>query len=330
MLPSMMTGPAATGTITPVTVTKGDDSIPPDSLFQLETFISTETNARFETAKSNKTDFVVEEGTEVDLATPVSVESESMMEVEMTMSVAETVTPVHKVNRSVEVRAMEAVTNACVGIVCLYCTILGVAPEYYYEPVSVKKFRSMPEVLRFLKTGSLRKKSTGGDATPSETPNSKKQKKRCSKKEKNKTTSFYSDCLNPPQSVCWVLTDSSADTWAPFVHGNMVPEGQRQEWDAVFSTVSQRNANRDHRDLIVFDGFLLWCRNRQKVLHLNSVHDVQVWSVIGVVEPVNLKHFTKMDITEKLSKVRAMEGVTNACIGVGCLYCTIVGVAPEV
>ncbi|KAM3202151.1 hypothetical protein P3L10_029775 [Capsicum annuum] len=56
-------------------------------------------------------------------------------------------------------------------------------------------------------------------------------------------------------------------------------------------------------DLIVVDGFLLWRRNRQKVLHLNSVHDVQVWSVIGVVEPVNLKHFTKMDISEKLSQV---------------------------
>ncbi|PHT97033.1 hypothetical protein BC332_34040 [Capsicum chinense] len=149
----------------------------------------------------------------------------------------------------------------------------------------------MAEVFHFLKTGSRRKKSTGGDATPSETINRKKQKKSSSKKEQNKT-SFYSDSLNPPQSICWVLTDSSADTWAPFVHGNMVPEGQRQEWDAVFSTVSQRNANRDagvsnHRDLIVVDGFLLWRRNRQKVLHLNSVHDVQVWSVIGVVEPVN-------------------------------------------
>ncbi|KAM3398838.1 hypothetical protein P3S68_002354 [Capsicum galapagoense] len=58
----------------------------------------------------------------------------------------------------------------------------------------------MPEVLRFLKTGSMRKKSTGGDATPSETPNSKKQKKSCSKKEINKTISFYSDSLNPTQS----------------------------------------------------------------------------------------------------------------------------------
>ncbi|PHT28317.1 hypothetical protein CQW23_32089 [Capsicum baccatum] len=83
--------------------------------------------------------------------------------------------------------------------------------EYYCEPVSGITFRSMPEVLRFLKTCSTSKKSTGGDAT----------------------------------SVCWVLADSSTDTWAPFVHGNMVPEGQRQEWDAVISTVSQRNANRD-------------------------------------------------------------------------------------
>ncbi|PHT24450.1 hypothetical protein CQW23_35818 [Capsicum baccatum] len=102
----------------------------------------------------------------------------------------------------------------------------------------------MPEVLRFLKTGSTRKESTGGDATPSETPNSKKQKKSSLKKEKDKTT-FYSDSLNPPQSVFWVLADSSTDTRAHFVHGDMVPEGQRQEWDAVFSTVSQRNANRD-------------------------------------------------------------------------------------
>ncbi|PHT26897.1 hypothetical protein CQW23_33497 [Capsicum baccatum] len=65
--------------------------------------LCTETNARFETAKLNKADFVIEEGNEVDLATPVSVESESKMEVQTTVSVAETVTPVHKVNRSVEV-----------------------------------------------------------------------------------------------------------------------------------------------------------------------------------------------------------------------------------
>ncbi|PHT27542.1 hypothetical protein CQW23_32859 [Capsicum baccatum] len=205
MLPSM-TGPAATGTIMPVTVTRGDDSIPPDSLLQLETFICAEMNARFETAKPNKADFVVEEGKEVDLATPVSVESKSKMEVQMTKSVAETVTPMHKVNRSVE---------------------------------------SKPDVLHFLEMGGRCKRSTGGDATPSETPNREKQKKSSSMKEEMKTTSSYSDSLNPPQSVCWVLTDSSAKTLTPFIHSNMIPDGQKKEWDAVFSTVSQRNANRD-------------------------------------------------------------------------------------
>ncbi|PHT25869.1 hypothetical protein CQW23_34511 [Capsicum baccatum] len=167
----------------------------------------------------------------------------------MTKSVAETVTPVHKVNRLVEENVKrpswlpkdwkfetKVRTNGASA---------GAVDNYYCEPVSGKKFRSMPEVLRFLKTVSTSKKSTRGYATPSETPNSKKQKKSSLNKEKDKTTSFYSDSLNPPQSVCWVLADSSTDTRAPFVPGNMVPEGQRQEWDAVFSTVSQRNANRD-------------------------------------------------------------------------------------
>ncbi|KAF3629386.1 hypothetical protein FXO38_27701 [Capsicum annuum] len=100
-MPHSMTGPAATSTIMPVTVTGGDDSIPLDSLLQLETFISAETNARLETAKPNKADFVVKEGKEVDLATPVLVKSESKMEIQMTKSVAETVMPMHKVNRLV-------------------------------------------------------------------------------------------------------------------------------------------------------------------------------------------------------------------------------------
>ncbi|PHT69070.1 hypothetical protein T459_28557 [Capsicum annuum] len=96
-------GPATAGTIKLVTITGGDDGIPPDLLLQSETHISSKTNARFETAKPNKADFVVEEGKKVNLATPVSVESESKMEVQTTESVAETVTPVQKVNRSVEV-----------------------------------------------------------------------------------------------------------------------------------------------------------------------------------------------------------------------------------
>ncbi|PHT34964.1 hypothetical protein CQW23_26764 [Capsicum baccatum] len=96
-------GPVTAGTIKLVTVTGGDDGIMPDSLLHSETHISANTNARYEIAELNKADFVVEEGKKVNLATLVSVESESKMEDQMTKSMAEMVTPVHKVNRSVEV-----------------------------------------------------------------------------------------------------------------------------------------------------------------------------------------------------------------------------------
>ncbi|PHT97772.1 Methyl-CpG-binding domain-containing protein 5 [Capsicum chinense] len=151
-----MTGPATAGTITPVTVTGGDDGIPPDLLLQSKTYISAETNARFKTAKPNKADFVVEEGKEVDLATSVSVKSKSKMEV-------------HKVNRSVKVNVKRpSWLSEDWKFERKFCTNGASArtvDNYYYEPVSGKKFRSMPEVLRFLKTGSMRKKSTGGNAT---------------------------------------------------------------------------------------------------------------------------------------------------------------------
>ncbi|KAM3398843.1 hypothetical protein P3S68_002359 [Capsicum galapagoense] len=310
---SSMTGPAAAGTITPVT--RGDDGIPPDSLLQSETYISAETNARFKTAKPNKADFVVEEGKEVDLATPVSVESESKMEVQMTKSVAETVTPVHKVNRSVEVNVKRprwlsedwkferkfCTNGASAGTVVnraetnvrfktakpnkadfvveegkevdlatpvsveseskmevqmtksvaetvtpvhkvnrsvevnvkrprwlsedwkferKFCTngaSAGTVDNYYYDPVSGTKFQSKTEVLDFLVTGSKHKDNTGGDATPSETRSSKKQKKCSSEKGKEKITYSYFDAANPPVCVCWVQTDSCADTWTPFI-----------------------------------------------------------------------------------------------------------------
>ncbi|PHT69071.1 hypothetical protein T459_28558 [Capsicum annuum] len=118
------------------------------------------------------------------------------MEVQMTESVAETVTPVHK---------------------------------YYYDPVSGSKFQSKTEVLDFLVTGGKLRADTGGDATPSETCSSKKHKKSSSEKGKEKITYSYFDSVNPPESVCWVQTDSCADTWTPFIDGDVVPEGEREE-----------------------------------------------------------------------------------------------------
>ncbi|KAF3629387.1 hypothetical protein FXO38_27702 [Capsicum annuum] len=119
--------------------------MPPDSLLQSEIYISAETNARFETAKLNKANFVVEEGKEVDLATPVLVESESKMEVPMKEAVAEMVTPVHKVNRSVEVNVkrpsqlpedwkfeMKVLTNgASAGAVDNVAAMTGNSEDYW-------------------------------------------------------------------------------------------------------------------------------------------------------------------------------------------------------
>ncbi|WMV55975.1 hypothetical protein MTR67_049360 [Solanum verrucosum] len=71
---------------------------------------------------------------------------------------------------------------------------------------------------------------------PSEIPQSKKQKSGSKTKE---VMPFHFDSANPPESVSWVLTDSNEDTWKPFVDGSMVPETQKHEWDAVFSSVSK-------------------------------------------------------------------------------------------
>ncbi|PHT96971.1 hypothetical protein BC332_34101 [Capsicum chinense] len=245
---SSMTGPAAAGTITPVTVTGGDDGIPPDLLLQSETYISAEMNARFKTAKSYKTDFVVEEGKEVDLATPVSVESKSKMEVQMTKSVAETVTPVHKVNRSVEVNVKRpswlsedwkferkfCTNGASAGTVenkSMNLRLLNAFKNVF----SVERLSGFTtEVLRFLKTGSMRKKSTGGNAT------------------------ILGHLLF---MATWFLKTKDKNG---MLSSRLCLKGMQ--------------IGMQHRDVIVVDGFLLWHRNRQKVLHLNSVHDVQVWS----------------------------------------------------
>ncbi|XP_016546119.1 methyl-CpG-binding domain-containing protein 5 [Capsicum annuum] len=123
----------------------------------------------------------------------------------MTKSVAETVTPVHKVNRSVEVNVKRPSWLSEDWKFCTNGASIGTVDNYYYDPVSETKFQSKTEVLDFLVTGSKHKDNTGGDAT----------------------------------------TDSCADTWTPFIDGGMVPEGERQEWDAVFSAVPQRNANEE-------------------------------------------------------------------------------------
>ncbi|CAN4119181.1 unnamed protein product [Withania somnifera] len=202
-----------------------DESLTPDPLLHSGTYIDVET------APPNKG-----EGKVSDLAPSTE---ESTPEVKRAVTEAENVTPVRRVSRSTEVNVerpswlpedwkfeTRVRTNGATA---------GLVDRYYYEPVSGSKFRSKAEVLYFLETGGKRKKGstgTGGDVT-------QKTEEERLKKEKRKSTDFYFDSANPPQSVCWIQMDSSADTWAPSVNGSMVPSTRKQEWDAVYSSISK-------------------------------------------------------------------------------------------
>lgn len=246
-----MTEAAAVSSVPPVTVTGGefrDESLPADPLLQTGTYIDAESNVSVETTTPSK-GVVPEEERNVPDLTPAP--AESAQETQNTPSAVETAPPPRYGSRSMEVSVerpswlpMDWRFEAKVRT---SGATAGTVDRYYYEPVSGSKFRSKTEVLYFLETGGKRKKAnpgSGGDATPSETPPSKKQKKSVSKTKK--ITSFYFDSATPPQSVCWVQTDTSADTWTPYCNGGMVPGNRRQEWDAVFSSVSKLKRRNTH------------------------------------------------------------------------------------
>ncbi|XP_016483756.1 methyl-CpG-binding domain-containing protein 5 [Nicotiana tabacum] len=213
-----------------------NDCLPPDPLLQSGTYIHADSNATVETTPERS---LLDEP-HVSDPMPAAPAMESTAEIQ-TVS-PELVTPKRRQNKSVEVTSerpswlpenwkieMRVRTSGATA---------GSTDRYFFEPVSGRKFRSKVEVLYFLETGGKRKKgNTGNEATPSETSKSQKQKKGGSKTQK--ITSFYFDSGNPPHSVCWVQTDGFADTWAPSCNGGMIPERRRQEWDAVFSSVSQ-------------------------------------------------------------------------------------------
>ncbi|CAN4120188.1 unnamed protein product [Withania somnifera] len=226
------TAAAAVSSISPENVHGGDvrddGGLPPDPLLQSGTYIDVET------ATPNKD--VADEGKVSDLATAPE---ESKIEMQKAVQETENVKTARRASRSTEGNVerpswlpddwgfdTKVRTNGATA---------GLVDRYYYEPVSGAKFRSKAEVLYFLETGGKRKKAntgTGSDAT-------QKAEEECLEKRKKKSTDFYFDSANPPHSVCWIQTDSSADTWVASVNGHMVPDSQKQQWDAVYSTVAK-------------------------------------------------------------------------------------------
>lgn len=66
---------------------------------------------------------------------------------------------------------------------------------------------------------------------------SHKQKKSSTKP---KSSALNFDFVNVPENVVWVLTDSSAGSWTPFIGNKEVPESTTQEWAAAFTSATSR------------------------------------------------------------------------------------------
>ncbi|KAI5321990.1 PREDICTED: methyl-CpG-binding domain-containing [Prunus dulcis] len=117
----------------------------------------------------------------------------------------------------------------------------GSTDRYYVDPVSGRRFRSKVEVLYFLETGTIKRKKTtenaSGDKTSVEGSGSHKQKKSSTKP---KSSALNFDFVNVPENVVWVLTDSSAGSWTPFIGNREVPESTTQEWAAAFTSATSR------------------------------------------------------------------------------------------
>ncbi|XP_050140976.1 methyl-CpG-binding domain-containing protein 5-like [Malus sylvestris] len=116
----------------------------------------------------------------------------------------------------------------------------GSTDRYYFDPVSGRRFRSKIEVLRFLETGTTKKAKTenaSADKTSVEGSGSQKQKK-SSTKPKNSALNF--DYTDVPEKVEWALTDSSGQSWTPFIDNKKVPESTSKEWAAAFALVPSK------------------------------------------------------------------------------------------
>lgn len=156
--------------------------------------------------------------------------------------------------------------------------------QYYFDPVSNRRFRSKIEVLYFLETGTLRKRKKSLDGNPtvswsyhsffgtqwdipifssifqfswfatlqstdgSEEPKSKKSSSNA------KTAPLNFDFFNVPERVEWVLTDPSKDAWTPFIDNEKVPECTKREWVGAFQLLGRSKVWRQLHPFWTFFG----------------------------------------------------------------------------
>lgn len=105
--------------------------------------------------------------------------------------------------------------------------------RYYIEPRTCQRFRSVPEVQRYLASQkyssrcralTMRNHSTG--------PRSPVPRKKNTSLKMFKTSII--DLTNPPEKINWVFSGDGRDNWSPLVEECMLPDYVKEQWAETF------------------------------------------------------------------------------------------------
>ncbi|KAL9238807.1 hypothetical protein vseg_013183 [Gypsophila vaccaria] len=107
--------------------------------------------------------------------------------------------------------------------------------RYFIDPATGLKFRSVPEVRRFLESQSYNYKPKRKALTLSNfctAPRSPVPRKRNSSVKTFKDTMF--DLMYPPQKINWVYSGDGKDNWSPLVEECVLPNYVTEQWSETF------------------------------------------------------------------------------------------------
>uniref|UniRef100_A0A7C9EHX5 MBD domain-containing protein n=1 Tax=Opuntia streptacantha TaxID=393608 RepID=A0A7C9EHX5_OPUST len=105
--------------------------------------------------------------------------------------------------------------------------------KYYIEPVAGQKFRSVPEVQRYLQGEKCRSARRALVFS-----NHARAPRSSSTRKKNKSIKMLKDAIvdltNPPEKINWVFSGDGRDSWSPLVEECMIPDYVKEQWSETF------------------------------------------------------------------------------------------------
>ncbi|XP_021716214.1 methyl-CpG-binding domain-containing protein 7-like [Chenopodium quinoa] len=113
--------------------------------------------------------------------------------------------------------------------------------RYYIEPRNGQRFRSVPEVQKYLASHKYSSKSKALTLKNHSTaPRSPAPRKKNTSLKTFKTSMFRTfrtsiiDLTNPPEKINWVYSGDGTDNWSPLVEECMLPDYIKEQWEETF------------------------------------------------------------------------------------------------